>query len=97
MPGDYRELAIGDGHHLGAAGPPERPGRPGPASGKVATLVQPGQPDRIIALPPRSDAECLSDELRRLDADEVYADTLVRGLGKVSGRKNGTTTKETTR
>ena len=31
------------------------------------------------------------------DADEVYADTLVRGLGKVSGRKNGTTTKETTR
>ncbi|CCI54570.1 glucose-6-phosphate dehydrogenase assembly protein OpcA [Nostocoides jenkinsii] len=65
--------------------------------GKVATLVQPGQPDRIIALPPRSDAECLSDELRRLDADEVYADTLVRGLGKVSGRKNGTTTKETTR
>ena len=65
--------------------------------GKVATLVQPGQPDRIIALPPRSDAECLSDELRRLDADEVYADTLVRGLGKVSGRKIGSTTKETTR
>lgn len=53
-------------------------------AGDLATLTQPGQPPRRIALPHRSDAECLSDELRRLDADEVYADALVRGLPKVS-------------
>ena len=51
--------------------------------GKIATLVQPGQPDRHIALPRRTAAECLAEELRRLDADEVYAETLIRGLARV--------------
>ena len=51
--------------------------------GKIATLVQPGQPDRQIALPRRTAAECLAEELRRLDADEVYAETLVHGVGLV--------------
>ncbi len=51
--------------------------------GKIATLVQPGQPDRQIALPRRMAAECLAEELRRLDADEVYAETLVHGVGLV--------------
>jgi len=46
----------------------------------VATMSQPGQPDRRISLRRRGDAECLADELRRLDADETYADVLVRGL-----------------
>ncbi|MFQ6172535.1 glucose-6-phosphate dehydrogenase assembly protein OpcA [Oryzobacter sp. R7] len=54
-----------------------------PQDGNTATLSQPGQPDRTIALPHRGDAECLADELRRLDADEVYADALTRGLPKV--------------
>lgn len=55
-----------------------------PQDGNTATLSQPGQPDRTIALAHRGDAECLADELRRLDADEVYADALTRGLPKVT-------------
>ena len=51
--------------------------------GKIATLTQPDQPDRQIALPRRTPAECLAEELRRLDADEVYAETLITGMRKV--------------
>lgn len=53
-----------------------------PIEGNTATLSQPGQPVRTLALPHRGDAECLSDELRRLDADEGYQDSLVTGLRK---------------
>lgn len=52
--------------------------------GTVATLSQPGQPDRRISLKRRGLAECLADELRRLDADEVYMETLVHGLSKLT-------------
>ena len=55
-----------------------------PEEGNVATLCQDGQPDRTIALAHRGDAECLADELRRLDVDEVYEDALLRGLPKVA-------------
>jgi hypothetical protein len=48
--------------------------------GSVATLSQPGQPDRRISLKRRGLAECLADELRHLDDDDVYAATLTRGL-----------------
>ena len=48
--------------------------------GDVATLTQPGQPERRIAMPRRSDVDCLLEELRRLDPDEVYAETLAKGL-----------------
>ncbi len=58
-----------------------------PLSGDTATLEQPGQPRRGIALAPRSDAECLADELRRLDPDEVYADALTEGWSKVTQRR----------
>jgi glucose-6-phosphate dehydrogenase assembly protein OpcA len=51
--------------------------------GVVATLVQPGQPVRRITLSRRQLAECLADELRRLDPDEIYAETLTKGLVKV--------------
>ncbi|MDQ3150550.1 MAG: glucose-6-phosphate dehydrogenase assembly protein OpcA [Actinomycetota bacterium] len=44
--------------------------------GVTATLSQPGQPDRRIALQRRSVRECLAEELRRLDADEVYQSAL---------------------
>lgn len=58
-----------------------------PPAGDTATLDQAGQPRRAIALAPRSDAECLADELRRLDPDEVYEDALTRGLPKVTRRR----------
>ena len=55
--------------------------------GSIATLTQPGQPDRRIALPRRELAECLAEELRRLDADEIYEAALRRGLDRLaSGR-----------
>ncbi len=43
---------------------------------KVGTLTQPGQPDRLLALQRRPVRDCLSEELRRLDADETYAGAL---------------------
>ncbi|HEX5119393.1 MAG TPA: glucose-6-phosphate dehydrogenase assembly protein OpcA [Pseudonocardiaceae bacterium] len=49
---------------------------------KVGTLTQAGQPDRRVALQRRSVRDCLSEELRRLDPDEIYAETL-KGLPKV--------------
>ena len=48
--------------------------------GGVATLTQPGQPERRISLPRRGTGECLSEELRRLDPDDVYGEVLTRGL-----------------
>jgi glucose-6-phosphate dehydrogenase assembly protein OpcA len=47
-------------------------------SGVLASLVLPGSPDRKVALKIRSDAELIAEELRRLDADEVYGSALRR-------------------
>ena len=58
--------------------------------GNVATLTQAGQPVRRISLARRGLAECLADELRRLDPDETYADALTRGLAKVGERRSKT-------
>ncbi len=58
-----------------------------PVDGNVGTLTQAGQPQRTISLAHRSDAECLADELRRLDPDEVYAAALVDGLSHVGSRR----------
>jgi glucose-6-phosphate dehydrogenase assembly protein OpcA len=46
--------------------------------GKLATLSSPGQPDRPVALKRRGLDELLSEELRRLDPDDVYAATARR-------------------
>jgi glucose-6-phosphate dehydrogenase assembly protein OpcA len=51
--------------------------------GRIATLTQPGQPARRIALPRRKLNECLAEELRRLDPDEVYEDVLRKGLARL--------------
>ncbi|WP_309116687.1 glucose-6-phosphate dehydrogenase assembly protein OpcA [Saccharothrix sp.] len=50
--------------------------------GKVGTLTQPGQPERRVALQRREIRDCLAEELRRLDPDEVY-ELALRSLGKV--------------
>ncbi|MGW0365061.1 glucose-6-phosphate dehydrogenase assembly protein OpcA [Streptomyces sp. NPDC002990] len=47
-------------------------------AGALATLVLPGSPDRKVALKIRSGAELIAEELRRLDADEVYGSALRR-------------------
>ncbi|MCZ2402668.1 glucose-6-phosphate dehydrogenase assembly protein OpcA [Paenarthrobacter sp. Z7-10] len=45
-----------------------------------ATLTQPGQPVQRIALPRRSLQDCLAEELRRLDPDEVFGEVITEGL-----------------
>lgn len=52
--------------------------------GLMATLSVPGQPVRRLALARRGDAECLSDELTRLDADEVFERVVTRGLARLT-------------
>ena len=51
--------------------------------GKTAALRQPDQPEHRIALPIRRLEECLIEELRRLDADEVYGEVLQKGLARI--------------
>ncbi|NUU19636.1 glucose-6-phosphate dehydrogenase assembly protein OpcA [Cellulomonas humilata] len=51
--------------------------------GKTAALRQPDQPEHRIALPIRQLRECLAEELRRLDADEVYGEVLQKGLARI--------------
>jgi glucose-6-phosphate dehydrogenase assembly protein OpcA len=46
--------------------------------GRVAHLRRPGQPERRVALHRRETTELLEEELRRLDPDEVYAETLAK-------------------
>lgn len=51
--------------------------------GRTARLTQPGQPERLIALARREVSDCLAEELRRLDPDEVYREAL-EGLSQVT-------------
>ena len=44
--------------------------------GRTATLSWPGRTDRMVSLHRRDTAELLAEELRRLDPDELYAETL---------------------
>jgi glucose-6-phosphate dehydrogenase assembly protein OpcA len=44
--------------------------------GRTATLCRPDQPERRVALHRRDTADLLAEELRRLDPDEVYGETL---------------------
>lgn len=44
--------------------------------GRTASLGWPGRPDRMVSLHRRETAELLAEELRRLDPDELYAETL---------------------
>lgn len=48
-----------------------------------ATLSQPGQPSQQVSLPRRTLQDCLSEELRRLDPDEVFGEVVTIGLTKL--------------
>jgi glucose-6-phosphate dehydrogenase assembly protein OpcA len=50
----------------------------------VATLTQPDQPDHDISLPRRSLRDCLAEELRRLDPDDLFGQVVRNGLGALS-------------
>ncbi|MHA6625412.1 glucose-6-phosphate dehydrogenase assembly protein OpcA [Pseudonocardia sichuanensis] len=51
--------------------------------GKVGTLRQPGQPDRLVALARREVRDCLAEELRRLDPDEIYG-AAITGVARIA-------------
>lgn len=62
--------------------------------GLVATYTVPGQPDRTVALRRRPLEELLTEELRRLDPDDVFDETLHELLKRVgSGTKKAQGTK----
>lgn len=54
-----------------------------PQTGVTATLTRTGEPVQQIALARRETRDCLAEELRRLDPDEIYAEALV-GLERVT-------------
>jgi glucose-6-phosphate dehydrogenase assembly protein OpcA len=54
--------------------------------GRVATLSRPGQPDRHVALHRRDTADLLAEELRRLNPDEVYGETLAAACATASAQ-----------
>jgi glucose-6-phosphate dehydrogenase assembly protein OpcA len=56
-----------------------------------ATLSVPGRHERRVALPKKLDRDCLAEELRRLDPDEVYHTVLVDGMARL--RNTGKTTR----
>jgi glucose-6-phosphate dehydrogenase assembly protein OpcA len=55
--------------------------------GRLATLMRTGQPNRAVPLPRRSTEELLAEELRRLDPDDIYNETIKHVFGEQSASK----------
>ncbi len=51
--------------------------------GSIATLTQPDQPSHDISLPRRSLRDCLAEELRRLDPDDLFGEVIKNGLHRL--------------
>ncbi|NQX10574.1 glucose-6-phosphate dehydrogenase assembly protein OpcA [Microbacteriaceae bacterium VKM Ac-2855] len=58
----------------------------------VATLTQPDQPVHDISLPRRSLRDCLAEELRRLDPDDLYGEVISRGVDLLSEPQSASST-----
>ncbi len=71
--------------------------------GLLASYAVPGQPERLVALKRRNFTELLSEELRRMDPDQVYERTVKSLLdgeprtGSRTSAKKNTATKSTTK
>ncbi|HEY5320710.1 MAG TPA: glucose-6-phosphate dehydrogenase assembly protein OpcA [Galbitalea sp.] len=50
----------------------------------IATLSQPNEPTHHISLPRRSLRDCLAEELRRLDPDDLFGDVIHNGLDQLA-------------
>lgn len=48
----------------------------------IVTLVQPNQPTHDISLARRSLRDCLAEELRRLDPDDLFGEVITNGLNE---------------
>lgn len=55
----------------------------------TATLLQPNQPTHDISLPRRSLRDCLAEELRRLDPDDLFGDIIMKGIGQLDAPTTG--------
>jgi glucose-6-phosphate dehydrogenase assembly protein OpcA len=53
-----------------------------PQNGVTATLTRTARPEALLPLPRRETRDCLAEDLRRLDADEIYHEALA-GIDKV--------------
>ena len=53
-----------------------------PQDGVTATLTRTSRPEALIPLARREAQECLAEDMRRLDADEIYHEAL-QGIDKV--------------
>lgn len=53
-----------------------------PQQGVTASLTRTGKPDALVPLARRETRECLAEDMRRLDADEIYYAAL-QGIDKV--------------
>lgn len=62
--------------------------------GLLAQFTIPNAPNRPVALKRRENAECLAEELRRLDPDDIYEDT-VKALCRFSDSKTSKPTAKT--
>ena len=59
-----------------------------PQDGPMATLSRTGRPESRLPLARRETRECLSEDLRRLDADQIYHEALV-GIDEVQYASGG--------
>lgn len=55
----------------------------------VATLEQPQQPTHDISLPRRNLRDCLAEELRRLDPDDLFGEVVQKGLALLEASAAG--------
>jgi glucose-6-phosphate dehydrogenase assembly protein OpcA len=53
----------------------------------IATLKQPKQPTHDISLPRRSLRDCLAEELRRLDPDDLFGEVIQHGVAQLDKHK----------
>ncbi len=67
------------------------------ADGRLASYAVPGQPERLVALKRRDFTELISEELRRMDADDVFERALralVPQTAKTTAAKKATAAKK---
>jgi glucose-6-phosphate dehydrogenase assembly protein OpcA len=56
-----------------------------PQDGVIATISRTGRPDVLVPLGRRETRECLAEDLRRLNPDDIYFEAL-NGISKVHYR-----------
>ena len=52
----------------------------------IAVLNVPGQSPQTMSVPARTIEECLSEELGRLDPDEIYAEVVTQGWDLINSK-----------